>query len=202
MSFQQETQGIYRLKIPFEDLYTSVFLIHTKQGNVLVDCGTYPSDVDKYIIPSIEGLGLKLKDINYLILTHSHGDHTGGLSRLLDLNTMLQVVDGMMSILLDGIVMYEMKGHTLDCIGILDERSGSLISGDGLQGEGIGKYRCSLVSKDEYIKTIEKIQKDERVKNILFSHAYEPWCKDGAFGREKVLNCLRDCKNALEKEKK
>ncbi len=198
MRFQQETKGIYRLKIPFEDLYTSVFLIQTRQCNVLVDCGTCANDVDKHIIPAIESLGLNLKDINYLVLTHSHSDHTGGLSRILELNAMMQVVNSIMSICVDGITIYEMKGHTLDCIGVLDERSGSLISGDGLQGHGIGKYRCSLENKNEYIKTIEKIRKDERIKNILFSHDYEPWYKDGVFGRVEVESCLNDCIEYIE----
>lgn len=30
--FTQETGEIYRLKVPFETLYTSVFLIKTEQG--------------------------------------------------------------------------------------------------------------------------------------------------------------------------
>lgn len=90
-----------------------------------------------------------------------------------------------------------MKGHTIDCIGVLDERSGTLISGDGLQGAGVGKYRCSLESREAYLKTIEKIKKDKRIKNILFSHAYEPWYKDGAFGREEIKRCLQDCIQVL-----
>ena len=198
--FQQEIGEIYRIKIPFENLYTSVFLIQTRQCNVLVDCGTCANDVDKHIIPAIESLGLKLKDINYLVLTHSHSDHTGGLSRILELNSMMQVVNGIMSICIDGIIMYEMKGHTLDCIGVFDERSSTLISGDGLQGAGVGKYRCSLASKDEYLSTVEKLIKDERITNILFSHAYEPWYKDGAFGREEVVKCLQDCVRCVQEK--
>jgi glyoxylase-like metal-dependent hydrolase (beta-lactamase superfamily II) len=87
-----------------------------------------------------------------------------------------------------------MKGHTLDCIGVFDKTSGTLISGDGLQGKGVGKYRCSLQSKKGYLDTIEKIEKDKRVENILFSHAYEPWLQDCIYGRANVEKCLQDCK--------
>ena len=76
---------------------------------------------------------------------------------------------------------------------MFDGATGTLISGDGLQGAGIGKYRCSLESKEEYLKAIEKIRLDKKIKNILFSHAYEPWYKDGMFGRENVERCLQDC---------
>ena len=57
MKFENIIGGIYRLKIPFESIYTSVFLIKTEQGNALVDCATYASDVDKYILPALNQQG-------------------------------------------------------------------------------------------------------------------------------------------------
>lgn len=200
MSFFREIGGIYRLKVPFENLYTSVFLIKTESGNALVDCATYASDVDEVIIPALNGLGVRAADIRYLILTHSHGDHAGGKERLLQYAPSLEVVQTADLILPNGLTTYAMKGHTLDCIGVFDETSGTLISGDGLQGAGVGKYRCSLASREEYLKTIEKIEKDKNVKNVLFSHAYEPWYQDGAFGRNEVEKCLKDCKKFAGKE--
>lgn len=202
MNFEKEIGDIYRLKVPFDgDVYTSLFLIRTKQGNVLVDCATYASDVDEYILPALRMLKLKLEDIRYLVLTHKHSDHAGGAERLSGFAPTLEVVSDVREIFLNGLTVYELKGHTLDCIGILDKRSDTLIAGDGLQGYGVGKYRCSLESKEEYIKTIDKIKKDRRIKNILFSHAYEPWYKYGAFGREEVENCLQDCIEYVNKEK-
>ena len=191
--FSQETQRIYRLKVPFESVYTSVFLLQTEQGNALVDCATYDSDVDGYILPALDSLGLSLSDIKYLILTHAHGDHAGGKDRILSLAPHIQIVQEAKPLGLNGITVYELKGHTLGCIGVFDEESGTLISGDGLQGAGIKKYRCSLQSKEEYFKTVEKIQQDKRIKTILFSHAYEPWYKDCAVGREEIEKCLQDC---------
>ena len=43
--FQEQIKDIYRLVVPFENLYTSVFLMRTNQGNALVDCATYAKDV-------------------------------------------------------------------------------------------------------------------------------------------------------------
>ena len=202
MNFEKEIGDIYRLKVPFDgDVYTSVFLIRTKPGNVLVDCATHASDVDEYILPALRELGLKSENIKYLILTHKHGDHSGGLLRISEQIPSLHAIDKTMLLDIKGLTIYALKGHTFDCIGVLDERSGTLIAGDGLQGYGVGKYRCSLESKEEYIKTIDKIKKDRRIKNILFSHAYEPWYKYGAFGREEVENCLQDCIEYVNKER-
>ena len=200
MSFVREIGEIYRLKVPFESVYTSVFFIKTENGNALVDCATTASDVDDVILPALNRLGVRLADIRYLILTHKHGDHAGGKARLLQHSPTLEVVQSVSPVSLKGITTYAMKGHTLDCIGVFDETSGTLIAGDGLQGAGIGKYRCSLESREEYVKTIERIEKDKTIENVLFSHAYEPWYKDGVFGRENVEKVLNDCRYCAKGE--
>jgi len=61
--FEKEIGGIYRLKVPFESVYTSVFLIKAEFGNVLVDCATYDSDVDEYIVPALLEMGIKLENV-------------------------------------------------------------------------------------------------------------------------------------------
>lgn len=201
LSFHEEVNGIYRLKVPFEELYTSVFLVKSTCGFILVDCATTARDVEAYILPALKNTGLSLKDIRYLVLTHNHQDHAGGMQRLLELSPNLQVITTKQPFA-SSLEICEMKGHTLDCIGLLDKRSGTLLSGDALQGYGVGKYRCSLKSKEEYIKTIEKIKKDKRIENVLFSHAYEPWNTDGAFGREEVEGRLKDCIEYVERREK
>ena len=193
MRFEKETEKIYRLRVPFEDLYTSVFLLESEGGYALVDCATTDTDVDGVIRPALLARGLDFSDIRYLILTHRHGDHAGGRARILEHNPGVAVICGMQELPLSDFALYALPGHTLDMIGVLELGSGTLISGDGLQGEGVGKYRMSLESKDAYLETIGKIRGDVRVKSILFSHAYEPWYENKAIGREMVLRCLIDC---------
>jgi glyoxylase-like metal-dependent hydrolase (beta-lactamase superfamily II) len=198
MKFEKETENIYRLRIPFEELYTSVFLIESEGGRALVDCATTDSDVDDVIRPALMARGLDFSDIKYLILTHRHGDHAGGKERISEHNPSIAVIRGMQELPLSDFELYALPGHTSDMIGVLDLGSGSLISGDGLQGAGVGKYRCSLESETEYLATIERIRRDTRVKNLLFSHAYEPWYKDGALGRDAVMQCLADCERYIK----
>ena len=192
MKFQSEVAGIYRLKIPFDTVYTSVFLIESDFGNVLVDCATTPHDVLECIVPALAERGLKPSDIKILVLTHRHGDHSGGLDTFLSVAPDVKVVTEICE-MLPGICTYALPGHTLDSIGVLDGRTATLISGDGLQGAGVDKYRCHTDSREAYVDTLKKLQCDERIDNILFSHAYEPWYSDRAIGRCAVLKCLEDC---------
>ena len=190
--FYEEMAGLLRLRVPFEALYTSVFLIKAEQGIALVDCATTDEDVDGYILPALREEGLTLADVDVLVLSHKHSDHAGGRHRILELVPKIEVVTDE-RMLFDGICTYALPGHLNECIGVLDTRTNTLIACDGLQGAGVDKYRCSLQSKDLYRETIEKIERDSRIENLLFSHAYEPWNCDKAIGREAVLCCLEDC---------
>ena len=191
-SSYEEIKFIYRLKVPFEAIYTSVFLIKAPSGVILVDCATTSEDVDRSIVPFLAEMGYNLSDLRMLVLTHKHGDHAGGLERVLKLAPKLEVVTEIRW-LCEGICTYPMAGHTESSVGILDTRSHTLISGDGLQGAGVDKYRCSIKDPQAYLETIERIKNDERIENILFSHAYEPWNKDSIFGKAGVNACLLEC---------
>ena len=74
-----------------------LLIMHPELGNILVDTGSHPRAMDGYwpeetrkkipLIRSAEDmldarlsqLGLTVNDIDYLVLTHLHLDHTGGL---------------------------------------------------------------------------------------------------------------------------
>ena len=195
--FYRETAEIWRLEVPFFTVYTSVFLIHAPVGYILVDCATTDEDVDGYIIPAIKKLGISLSDVKMIVITHDHSDHAGGLTRLLYHIPHLEVVREVRE-LCDSVYAYPLSGHTKGFIGVFDSRSDTLISGDGLQGAGIKQYRTSLADKEGYFETIERIRADERIKNVLFSHEYEPWYKNGVRGRDDVLKILSDCLNYVK----
>ena len=191
-TFYKETEEILRLEVPFYTVYTSVFLMKAEDGYILVDCATTKEDVDGYIIPALEEQGVSLSDVKKIVITHDHSDHAGGLPQILERIPHIEVVRGVKK-LAKRVCTYPLYGHTKDFIGVLDERSGTLISGDGLQGAGIKQYCTSLADKEGYLDTIERIRKDESIKSILFSHEYEPWYKNGVSGRENILNVLSDC---------
>jgi hypothetical protein len=62
-SFKKVSNYIYRLEVPFFTVYTSVFLIDTPEGYILVDCATTDEDVDGYIIPALQKQGVELANV-------------------------------------------------------------------------------------------------------------------------------------------
>lgn len=58
----------------------SAFLITTPEGHFLIDGG--PPQSGPMIIEHIRMLGYEISDVRYLLNTHAHIDHAGGLARL------------------------------------------------------------------------------------------------------------------------
>jgi metallo-beta-lactamase class B len=80
-----ELQKIEPFKV-FDNLYyvgpcyVSVWLVTTPQGHILFDSAQEPF-VD-HVIAGIKKVGVNLRDIKYIILSHGHLDHVGGAARL------------------------------------------------------------------------------------------------------------------------
>lgn len=58
----------------------SAFLITTPEGHFLLDGGFAQSA--PLILANIEALGFNITDVKYVLNTHAHNDHAGGLARL------------------------------------------------------------------------------------------------------------------------
>jgi metallo-beta-lactamase class B len=58
----------------------SAFLITTKAGSILIDGGL--AETAPLIVKSVGALGFKLGDVKYLLNSHAHFDHAGGLAEL------------------------------------------------------------------------------------------------------------------------
>ncbi len=58
----------------------SAFLITTSKGHILID-GAIPQSAPQ-IIANVEALGFKVRDVRYLLNSHAHFDHAGGLAGL------------------------------------------------------------------------------------------------------------------------
>lgn len=58
----------------------SAYLITTPEGHFLLDGG--PPQSGPAVIAHIEALGFNVREVRYLLNTHAHVDHAGGLARL------------------------------------------------------------------------------------------------------------------------
>ncbi|MEQ1641614.1 MAG: subclass B3 metallo-beta-lactamase, partial [Novosphingobium sp.] len=58
----------------------TVMLIETRAGLVLIDTG--PEDAAPHVLANIKALGFDPKAIKWLLMTHEHFDHVGGMSAI------------------------------------------------------------------------------------------------------------------------
>lgn len=204
-------RNILRIVIPFEDIFTTVFLVRTEQGVLLFDTATFPRDMDEYVFPVLDRLGEAPKCV---FISHNHRDHAGGLQRVLEKYPGVPVAsrsgalaekfpsvfapcDG--DVLLGCLRVVEIPGHTMDSMGLLDERTGTLLTGDSLQLYGIfgsGNWGANIRFPQEHAAAIEKIRKMD-VNAIVASHDYHP-CGHIARGEAEIDRYLRSCLMPLE----
>lgn len=210
--FEQLTDRIYRLKVPFENIYTSVFLVEYEDGYMLVDCATTASDAE-LILSAIDNEKIDRSHITHILLTHVHGDHAGGFRYLLPylpnatvcagsryaadrlgLERFLLLSDGQS--VADGIEAVTLPGHSSDSVGYLDTESMILITGDAVQLCGVGRYGCGVGDIDAYLASLDKIEEME-LDRIIASHDYYPY---GAVaeGREDINRYLSDSRAYAE----
>ena len=206
------TTDIYRLQIPFSNIYTCMFLIRTAEGTVVYDTGTYGSDISNYLVPALQELGMEKPAA--VVLSHNHGDHAGGLAAFHELYPAATIyagseackerVDGPVQVLRDGEVFCNLRavhvpGHTLDCIGIYDSRTKTLLSADCLQAYGIygkGKWGTSIAYPQAHLEALDRLEKMD-IQALYTAHHYEPR-GNSAEGKENVQNYILQCRNALK----
>lgn len=195
--------GLYRIQVPFEAIYTTVYVVKYPTGVALIDSGDMGSDIDDYVLPALIQLGIHTKDVQYLLLTHDHGDHAGGIQRLsecfpdaaikapfhLSLPHFAPLTDG--ELLLNGLQVLFLPGHNAHSVGYFDVATKTLLSGDCLQLSGVDKYRGGVGEPSLYEKSIEKLLGMD-ILRIAAAHEYDPY---GALaeGHMEVERYLRYC---------
>ncbi len=202
MEFERLADGIYRLCVPFEEIYTSVFLLQFQAGCILLDGAASDEDAENYVLPALEKVNAQPQMI---VRSHNHGDHSGGVARIAKAfpdakiglmeddfpndGRYIRLYDG--DVLLDRFQVLNLRGHTDDCLALLDIKTNTLISGDCLQGGGIGKYGVSFTDVAAYLQSVERV-KNLKVDRIVASHEFAPY---GFFaeGIQMVNTYLNEC---------
>lgn len=206
MCFERISEGIRRLKVPFENIYTAVFLLENDGKSILFDTATTESDCTQYILPALSELGV---EPDYLVCSHLHEDHAGGLPKLaetfpsarvavysrsfsLGSRSILRLEDG--ELLLDRYRVLNLKGHTDDSIALYDIQNCVLLTADCLQLYGISRYGTGIGEPQEYLHSIQRVR-DLEVRLLVTSHEYVP-LGSVARGKEEVDAYLKVCEEA------
>jgi len=208
------TQNIYRLTTLYKDIYTTVTIVKTPLGAVLFDTASYREDVEDTILPALKELGIDGSVLKYIVISHAHGDHAGGLqwvaeaypdvcilSRSPDLKERFGSAvrcpeDG--EVILDTLRIIAVPGHSADSLCLLDTVTGTLISGDSLQLYGIygsGAWGANVGLPVEHLEAIDKLRRLD-IRRIVASHDYHPFGYL-AEGRNAVRKYLDACPEAL-----
>ena len=188
VEFERITDGIFRLCVPFESIYTAVFLIKTDFGDILVDAATTKYDAEEIIYPAICKATLP-DNIKYIFCTHLHGDHGGGIRYLLPLLKNARVAAASARAIelygeekvhtvhdgdsLFGINVISLKGHSADSMGLFDTRTSTVLLGDGIQLCGIMKYGTGVEFPNDYKNMLARLRKMD-IKMLVASHEYYP----------------------------
>ena len=208
MRFEPIGEGIFRLKVPFEELYTSVFAVCEGGEIALVDTATTERDVELYVAPALNELAERIGGrLSYILLTHSHGDHAGGAPALsarfpnVPVCSFQEMRFPLFHRLSDGeevmgrLRVVHLPGHTPYSVGYLDLSNRLLLSGDCLQLRGVGKYTRGVSDKEAYFASIQRLESME-IETIVASHDYVP-LGSTARGRKEVLQYLEVCRESV-----
>ncbi len=79
---------IYRLPLQaFPNFWVCAYLVQRHGDNYLIDCGSGMESSHEDLLHGLKEVGLSPADLSYILLTHAHIDHHGGLSVLKPLTT-------------------------------------------------------------------------------------------------------------------
>ncbi len=184
-TFEKIVEGIYMLRVPFENIYTSVFLLRSSLGDILLDGGPSPEAAESCILPALQAVGANLV---WIVRSHCHGDHSGGVERIskafpkakIGLMEEIFPQNGQYFRLYDGDMLIErfqvirLPGHTAECLALWDRATNTLLTGDCLQAGGVGKYGVSFTDHAAYLRSVERVRR-MGVARIVASHEFAPY---------------------------
>ena len=194
MDIKRETEYIFRMTVPYKDIFTTVYAIKTPQGTVLFDAASFDSDTPEYLLPMLKELNISPNELKYIFISHNHGDHAGGLEGLkgyvpntciASRSPALQEKHPDMRFLvpedgdriLDVLQVVTIPGHSMDSMALLDTRTNTLISGDCLQLYGIygsGSWACNIGFPVIHMQALEKVRA-MNIQTIVAAHDYHPY---------------------------
>lgn len=211
-------EHISYFKVPYKDIFVGIYVLRHPDGAILFDAAGEDADIDNYIVPALEQLGISASELTHIFISHNHRDHAGGLRRAYELFPKAIIVSGSEALkeqypnvltpedgqmLTADLQIITVPGHSPDSAALLDLRTHTLVSGDCLQSYGIygsGTWYANIGLPDMHYEAIEKLRK-VNIETIATAHDYHP-CGMFSFGKQAVAERLDSCIEALERVRK
>ena len=215
MEYTKINENIYRMILPYKDIFTTVYVVKTDEGALLFDAATFESDVTEYIAPMLTELSVDADSLKYIFISHNHGDHAGGVPYLAALypdaviltrseklceaypNLNVKMMRGGESYL-GCLYVHEIPGHSADSSAIYDSRTKTLITGDSLQLYGIfgsQDWGSNIGMPAEHLAALSPLYEID-IEEIHTAHDFHPYgiCY---VGKEAVKSALDACREPL-----
>jgi len=100
--------------------------------------------------------------------------------------------------ILETLRIIEIPGHSADCIALLDERSGTLLTGDCLQMYGLygsGLWGSNITLPEDHLKALRKLH-SLKISRMIAAHDYHPFGYLSC-GEAEISRCLNACAAAI-----
>lgn len=212
IEIQTITNNISCFKVPYKDIFVAIYVLRTDTGTVLFDTAACDADVDNWIAPALQQLGVVP---THIFISHNHTDHAGGIARAAELWPEAVILsrsqklgeeyakvhcpeDG--ELVLDVLQVVTVPGHTADSSALLDLRTNTLVSGDCLQSYGIygsGAWYGAITLTAAHYAAVRKLR-TLPIENIATAHDYHPVGMI-SYGADAVAARLDSCIGALDR---
>ena len=215
MEYTKINENIYRMKLPYKDIFTTVYVVKTPDGALLFDTATFETDVTEHISPMLTELGVGGEELKYIFVSHNHRDHAGGIPYLAALYpnaTVLTRSEALVEAyptlnikmmrggdtILGVLVVHEIPGHSLDSSAIYDSRTKTLITGDSLQLYGIfgsQDWGSNIALAAEHLSALKPLYNID-IEEIHTAHDFHPY-GISYIGKDAVKAALDACREPL-----
>ena len=150
MSINNLLSNVFQLY--FKEFGSCVYLIKQDRDNILID--TSSKENGKELLRELNKLGVDLRDVHIILITHNHADHIGNL----DLFPNAKVYDfkNIDELVLVMIKIFKVPGHTKDSLAFL--YNDILFSGDTLFHSGIGRTDLPESESEKMQESVNKLK--------------------------------------------
>ena len=203
-------ENIYKLEVPFCDIYTAVYIVKNGENAFIIDCADSSADAENFILPALKEIGVKNESVKGIFLTHGHGDHIGGLPFMARecknakiygfARPNIEFSEDRFKIVFDGEIIEEnikvllLEGHDKHNGGYLHLPSKTLFSGDSIELYGLDVYGLLVRHPKLYLESLSKLKK-EKINNIFAAHNLVPLGSEaiGRWASKRYLKCAKEC---------
>ncbi len=145
----QISKNVFQLY--FDTFGSSVYVLKLEK-NILIDTSSRDNKIE--LLEDLKQLNLKPKNINFVILTHSHWDHTGNLNLFKNAKI---INNKNLNQLPEIIKPIKTPGHTQDSLCFLYKDL--LFSGDTIFFDGMGRTDLPESQPEKMQESLEKLKK-------------------------------------------